>query len=313
MSNAIGAYVARYINRFNLATVPTPPIRKGPRFPDWQKPESAFRDADHAREYYGLHPHDGVAAVLQHSHLVSIDIDHATRATLVFETLGIDLDALRREYPCIQSRPGRFRLMFKAPAEKLAPRVLRWPQQDDPKRFEVVVEFRAGLLADTLPPTVHPTTGKPYVWKTPPRDGFHELPPQLLTLWQNWADTERAGLSLCPWYVPPPMRPAQARKDRDPNSPSVIREFNKAHDLIALLSTYGYERRGKRFTKPKSSHAPGLVLLDDGRVFSHHAGDSLGDGKPHDSFDLFVTFDHGGDFRAAVKAAAKALGLGMRR
>ena len=40
-----------------------------------------------------------------------------------------------------------------------------------------VFELRGGLVQDVLPPSIHPDTGKPYFWRTPPSaDGLPELP-----------------------------------------------------------------------------------------------------------------------------------------
>src|SRR5690606_20607598 len=61
-----------------------------------------------------------------------------------------------------------------------------------------------------------------------------------------------------------------------------------------------------------STGLPGVVLLPDAdpqRVFSHHAGDPLATGRAHDAFDCFAVLEHGGDMRAAVKAAADDMGL----
>lgn len=312
--NIMARYAERYIERFGFPVIPTVPGRKGPRFKGWQKPENAIRCAVRAAEYWRQHPHDGIAVVLGHIGYVSVDIDDEVHATTVLTRFGLDLQELKRTYPCIVSRPGRCRLMFSRPADvQLHPRTLRFPRQDDPRKRFVVLEYRCGAQADTLPPTIHPVTGRPYVWLTPPRNGFPELPDRMLELWQDWEHFERTALSLCPWYMPPAPKPARESKPRDPNKPSVIAEFNKAHNIGALLEQHGYQRRGKRFIKPKTSHSAGLVLLDDGHVYCHHAGDVLGDAKPHDAFDLFVEFEHGGNFRAAVKVAAELLELNTGR
>jgi putative DNA primase/helicase len=307
--NANYRYSRGYIERLDMGLVSTPPGCKGPRSAGWQQIKNMIRDPDHWRR----HPNDGIAVVLQHNGLVSLDIDDEPNSIRVFDSLGVDLSELRREFPCIRSRPGRCRIMFRAPAESLTAHALRWPRQNDSTRFAVIFEMRAGLLADTLPPTQHIATGLPYTWETSPRNGFRELPASLLTLWRQWPQTERAGLSVCPWYKAPPPQDVRIPKPRDPNSPSVIAAFNEAHDVEAILETAGYVKKGKRFSKPGSQHAPGLKLLDNGKVYSHHAGDILGDGKAHDAFDLYALFDHGGNFGAAVKAAAQALGLTQER
>jgi putative DNA primase/helicase len=110
-----------------------------------------------------------------------------------------------------------------------------------------------------------------------------------------------AALALCPWAPPP--KPVPAR-------PSVIAEFNAAHDIVAIIEAHGYERRGeKRFAAPGSSHAAGIVLLDSGKLFCHHAGDPLSDEHALDAFDCYRKLQHNGDYRAAVRAAAQVLGM----
>src|SRR5690606_40145834 len=50
-----------------------------------------------------------------------------------------------------------------------------------------VFELRGGLVQDVLPPSIHPDTGMPYFWRTPPSaDGLPELPRELLSIWTNW-------------------------------------------------------------------------------------------------------------------------------
>ncbi len=213
--------------------------------------------------------------------------------------------------------------MYRAPDGKsdtlshLSHRTLSWPRPDEPRKRFAVLELRAGpARSDALPPTIHKDTRQPYRWAIPPKDGFPPLPAKLLELWLDWPNTEKAALALCPWYVDQPTwshRATASARPRDPDAPSVIREFNAAHNVTSLLESYGYERRGKRFSKPKTSHSAGLVLLDDNQVYCHHAGDVLGDGKPHDAFDVYVQLEHRGDIRAATRAAAKLLGMNDRR
>jgi putative DNA primase/helicase len=91
----------------------------------------------------------------------------------------------------------------------------------------------------------------------------------------------------------------------------VIAAFNRARPVEELLADHGYTRRGKRWSSPTSSSGlAGVVVLDDGRVYSHHASDLLAGDHAHDAFDLFRILDHGGDTRAAFKAAAEELGMG---
>jgi putative DNA primase/helicase len=176
------------------------------------------------------------------------------------------------------------------------------------------LEFRAGRIQDVLPPSIHPATQRPYRWETPPINGFPPLPTRLLELWQDFDAFARRARRLCPWAEPEPqINLPRAVSSRPRTGPSVIAEFNAAHSPVAILEARGYTREGKRLRAPGSqTHGAGVQVLPDGRVRCWHWSDALGDGKPHDAFDLFAMFDHGGDTRAAVKAAAALLGMDRR-
>ena len=62
--------------------------------------------------------------------------------------------------------------------------------------------------------------------------------------------------------------------------------------------------------------APGVRVLPDTeptRVYSSHGCCALNDGRAHDAFDIFRILDHGGDQGAAIKAAARMLGMDRER
>jgi putative DNA primase/helicase len=137
------------------------------------------------------------------------------------------------------------------------------------------------------------------------------LPAPILDRWRDWEQFAGSARGLCPW-APPPDPPRPARTRRRPTGDSIISAFNEAHEVSAILEAHGYARRGKRFASPGTGHAPGVVLLESGKAFCHHAGDPLSGEHAHDAFDCFRLLAHGGDMRAAVKAAAAALGLERR-
>lgn len=78
-----------------------------------------------------------------------------------------------------------------------------------------------------------------------------------------------------------------------------------------LLKKHGYKPKGTdRFTTPGStSGLPGVKVFEDGRAYSHHGSDPLADGHSHDAFSVFCILAHKGDMRAAVREAAKPLGM----
>jgi putative DNA primase/helicase len=299
--SASAAAFARAYRKMGLTTIRLAPGLKHPNYSGWKAQVSQ-------PEHWAAHPRDGIAIRLEPSGLVSLDVDDEERAEGVLRHLGADLGKFRANAPCVVGR--HFKLFYRAPEIALKHRSITWPKRDAPGNF-VLFELRAGNLSDTLPPTVHPGTGEPYRWENPPRNGFPPLPARLLELWLDWPETARKARALCPWAPPPrPLATRQAKPLAARQGPSVIAEFNAAHDVAAILEAHGYQKRGKRFAAPDSSHAAGLVLLDTGKLYCHHAGDPLSGEHALDCFDIYRILDHGGDYRAAVKAAAIALGLG---
>jgi len=262
-------WARRYIETFNLALVPIEPGEKGPKGNGWNKPGGYFTVAADAESFWKKRPSHNLGVVLGPSGVCSLDVDEAqcTRQILS-ELLGMDLDALADAYPTSVGNPARFRIMFRVPdGVDLSWHPLTWPSQADPdgsihkalmaqvraardagdtdreaalkvaaepfKKIPVF-ELRAGLVQDVLPPSIHPGTGLPYTWRTPPSaEGLPELPPQLLAIWQGWEKFKPKAEAVCPWLpqaspaprpAPARPRPATGRSGRD--LPEVIPLFN---------------------------------------------------------------------------------------
>jgi putative DNA primase/helicase len=312
-----------YCARFGFRLVPLE--GKRPILTAWNCDENLISSPEHARLHWKRYPHIGIGVCLGPSNVVSLDIDHHEAAVTALRAEGIDLAALMESVPTI--RGNGFRLMWQAPAgEKLDTHRIVWPARllgcdrdghrgGDPT---TVLEFRAGRVQDVLPPSIHPTLRRPYRWAVPPVDGFPALPAELLKLWLDWPAFESRAKALCSWAAPEPEpAPRPKSKPRDPHEPSVIEAFNQAHDAVAILEAHGYKRKGKRWRSPHAEHhEAGVTISADGKVFCWHHSDPLGGTaskpKPRDAFDLFRILDHGGDYRAAVRAAAEALGMRMR-
>ena len=199
--------------------------------------------------------------------------------------------------------------MFKAPpGAVLCRKALVWPAKQTDGKPLTLFELRAGDIQDVLPPTIHPDSGKPYIWLAPPNSEFPPLPDALLELWKNWDSYRKELEAMCPWakhsFNPEPApRGAGA-------TPNVIAAFNRAHSVEELLKEHKYTQKRKRWLSPTSSSGLAGVTVLDGRVYSHHTSDPLADGHAHDAFDLFRILDHKGDTRSAIKAAVEELGMG---
>ena len=92
-------------------------------------------------------------------------------------------------------------------------------------------------------------------------------------------------------------------------SDSPVDAFNAEYPLALLLGQYGYQQRGAKWVSPLSqSGNAGVSISPDGQKwFSHHSSDSgIGrtgkdGGQFGDAFDLYVYFEHEGDFDSALK------------
>ncbi|CAH0153973.1 bifunctional DNA primase/polymerase [Pseudomonas mediterranea] len=342
-------WARRYIESFGLALVSIEPGEKAPKGFGWNKPGGYFTSADTAEAFWQTHPNHNLGVVLGPSRVCSLDVDDVqwTRHVL-FELLGLDLDAMALVYPTVVGNPARFRILFQLPeGVELNRHSLAWPNENDPdgtiykaltakakaakasgdakgeeaakaeseqyKRF-TVLELRAGLVQDVLPPSIHPGTGRPYVWRTPPSatEGLPVLPADLLAIWQNWDIFKRDAEATCPWAPKPKRPPAKVIKRPAPAAgkpPSVIDEFNRAHNVEELLRAHGYIKRGSKWLFPQSSTGlPGVTVKDD-KVYSHHAADPLANGHQNDAFEVFCLLEHDGDQSKAVKDAARMLGM----
>lgn len=341
-------WARRYIDTFKLALVAIEPGEKAPKGLGWNKPGGYITDPTAAEAFWQRNPNHNLGVVLGPSRVCSLDVDDVqwTRFVL-YELLGLDLDAMALVYPTIVGNPERFRVVFKVPEDvELTRHSLSWPNEKDPdgsihkglmvkvkqakeqgdviaeaaarleaeayQRF-TVLELRAGLVQDVFPPSIHPGTGKPYIWRTPPsaKDGLPTLSNELLVIWQNWDFFKRDAEAVCPWAIKskkPPAKPIK-RPPASSGKPSVIDEFNRCHDVEKLLRTHGYIKRGSKWLYPQSSTGLPGITVAEGKLFSHHGADPLANGHQNDAFEVFCLLEHNGEQSKAVKEAARLLGM----
>lgn len=350
----LSTWARRYCETFNFALVPIQPGEKGPKGRGWNQPGKYIVDPAKAEAFWTKNPNHNLGVVLGPSRVCSLDVDDVqwTRFVL-YELLGVDLDALALAFPTVVGNPLRFRVLFQVPEGlELTRHSLSWPNENDPdgskhksimlkanaareagdtarealyradaenyKRF-TVFELRAGLVQDVLPPSIHPGTGKPYTWRTPPdASGLPILISDLLNVWNNWDVFKRGAEAACPW-LPKDAKPAGKQKPKPKPAPaggkrpSVIDEFNNCHDVEEMLRSHGYTKRGSKWLYPQSSTGLPGITVAEGKVYSHHAADPLANGHQNDAFEVFCLLEHGGDQSKAVKEAARMLGMQSTR
>jgi len=200
-----------------LALVPIPKGQKGPNTPGWNEREKVITNPADAHRLEGLNV--GLAhAYCTPTPTCAIDVDDYPEARAWLGARGIDLDALSEapEATGISSqRDGRHKVLYVLPADvgPLEGFKVRSPAGKN------ILEFRCATRSgkteqDVLPPSIHPDTGKPYIWvgnSDPTR--IPPLPPSLLALWQMELVTRIArGASTALGYPNCPETAAEAAR-----------------------------------------------------------------------------------------------------
>ncbi|MBV7328401.1 bifunctional DNA primase/polymerase [Chloroflexi bacterium TSY] len=97
---------------------------------------------------------------------------------------------------------------------------------------------------------------------------------------------------------------------------SVIDAYNEKHDIEESLCKYGYtELSNGRWSRPDQPESGGVVVFKKDNKSYHYSSNDLltsdhsGRNQPRSPFDYFTFYEHNGDYKAAVKAAAKELGM----
>ena len=260
-----------------------------------------------------LTEHQNIGLIHNLSSTCSIDIDSRNDAVKVFKNyLGLDPIEMKKVYPCYRGKRDGIKFLFKMPnIEHVGIKKLTYKNDAD---IVTVFELRGSTtgtgVMDVLPPSVH-TQGHRYEWINPLPSQFAdipELPERLVELWQNF-DVEEQGMLNCLGY----FKPETVKRQLEPNVDSIdiIERFNSTYSVEQILVKHGYEKKGEnRFLSPHSqTKTPGVILLEDGSIYSHHAGDLLGDGHSHDAFDVERILNANGDWKTAFNNARSDLGM----
>ena len=278
--------------------------------------ETGWPDRPIQPDHWVKCPQDNMGLLLDNGtrKYCSLDLDDVPMTRLVFASLGLDWEEMTAHSVASQGNPDRFRVLFLAPEGGLRTKQLKWPKQEGEEKAPTIFELRGGHgFQDVLPPSIHPN-GQAYAWlpgRAPWETDILPMPAILEDLWRHWADWKGELEALCPWAESPaiPDRPLRGRA-RGEKTTGVISAWNDAHSVGEILRHHGYvQKNERRWLAPGSSTGlPGVSLLKNGKVYSHHGSDPLNDGQgPKDAFDAFRILEHDGKIAAAVKAAANIL------
>ncbi len=323
----ITRHAYHYTERLSLALVPIPSGLKGPRAAGWNKEENTIRTGAEAKQTFG-----GQALNMGVLHSASdtgtLDIDHAEWAGLALAAIGYNLAELQQWPVRIKGKNGE-KPFFQMGGLRFDRHSIAWPHPTQKQadkdgnptnkpRMVTLFELRAGPIQDVLPPSIHPDTGKPYEWAgTPPRSraDIPLISDELRALWENWEEYAAKMQAACPWYTAPtPTKYAAFGNAISIKGERPGDHFRARVHITVVLLRNGYKQKGERFLPPGSSGTvAGVRILrgDDGvdRAFSDHGSCPLNNDHAHDSFSALAILEHGGDIRAAARAAAAELGL----
>lgn len=166
------------------------------------------------------------------------------------------------------------------------------------------VFFAPNVIEEGAPFDFIDETERPFL---NPHDDSHPLVKACIEAYEAETARQEAEASK----AAPKPRPANVTSEQA----GIIDKVKAAYSGTegAVLENNGYKRIGRRYLSPWSSTGtPGVMILDSGKVYSHHGeSDPLSnlnhDGHALDVFDLLCIFRFDGDFIRAVAELANEL------
>lgn len=180
----------------------------------------------------------------------------------------------------------------------------------------VAIETRGEGGYAVLPPSLHPSGNHyqllrgrfsdiPHI-NQPVRNFLMSCARQLCQAPKTKQDLEREAL----------QEAEKEERRRNYDGESVIDAYNAKHGIEAVLTHYGYTKaHGGRWSRPGDKDSAGVEVIKGQNKTYHYSSndpldsDSAGEHQPRAPFDYFLHFDHRGDYKAAVKAAALEMGM----
>jgi len=290
MGNKLYEVARKYVER-EMAVIPLK-ANKVPLLSEWEKYQTTTPTIEEIEDWFASLPVKGLGLILGHGNTV-IDFDDASYWPQ-FQEKAKDLI---QDLPVQKTGKG-FHLAFNS---SLPIRNKKLVMTED---GSTAIETRGVGGYVVIAPSLHGATGKHYENL---EGSFLDIPTirpeiadQLLEIARSLS-IKKTGTILDFESI---------HTDLSTHDRKIIKEYNRKNRISDLLERHGYQLIDGRYLAPNSSSGnPGLVILSEEELcFSHH-GDALGDGKAHDAFDVFRYLDHGKDWKAAIEAATKSLGL----
>lgn len=188
---------------FGLSLVPIPPGAKCPKHKGWNRKDASITTAEAVNSISG---NVGLAhAYCTPTPTAALDVDDIAGATDWFSEHSIDLSSLitaRNAVTIDSGRPNRAKIIYRLPTGVTPiPSIKLNGQTSRATIFELRCATKNGkTVQDVLPPSIHPDTGKPYLWGGNGHfSQLPQIPEKLLKLWNQLLHKD----SQYPYHCPP--------------------------------------------------------------------------------------------------------------
>lgn len=188
MSNLDLSLLARQYVSNNWALVPLPGSSKRPHGTDWNLLENCVTNVEQCSRVKA-----NVGLALLYSRVCVLDLDDMVKATSWLSARGIDVQELWNAPDAVRissGKPNRGKLVFTMPENV----VLLQTHNMQAEGLELRCGTAGGkTVQDVLPPSIHPDTGRPYVWEyaEPMIGDWHFPPPLPAAVLKAWLALDR--------------------------------------------------------------------------------------------------------------------------
>lgn len=274
-------------------------MNKRPVIETWKQYESEIADAETIRQMFYNGANVAIITGAVSGGLLAIDFDDPRFYLAWREQVGNLAELLP-----VQKTGKGYHVLCRCPEPGGNQKLAFMPDDNELSGRRAAIETRGEggyFLAD---PSIHGETGRRYEVVSGTLTAIPTIP-------QAHADAllqAARKLDECPLTRQQRERETKSQPRPAPSGgESVINAFNRATSIESILEKHGYSVKGTRAIRPGGEHLS--ITIRDGKSFHHNTSDPLSDSYWRDAFSVFCQLDHGGDVKAAVRAAAESLGL----
>jgi hypothetical protein len=281
--------------------------REGKYTPSWSDFQSRQPTEKELKTWFTDPRINGVAGVGGEvsGNMVALDFDDASFYRRWRAIVDPKLRHLDIPLPVQETPGGGFQSWFRC-SEPGRNQKLAWTYNGEGKP-EIAIETRATGGYALLPPSLHPNGGQYKAIE----GRFSQTPVIDMDLALEILDAARSLSEIKPQELKNDSRSTQGLRDRLTVSGHLIDAFNERYTVTEWLLQYGYTWRGRMLCRP-GRNAASVTITDDNRLSFHFSTNDPLSSTPkpfHDPFSLYQHLVCNGDFKVAMRQAAKLMGI----